>query len=58
MNQLEVVNRVVSGGLNPTMGEFNGIAQINKNVGIGWHCPIINLLKCFYPMYNGITIKR
>ncbi len=58
MNQLKVVNRVVSGGLNPIMGELNGIAQLNKNVGIGWHCPTINLFKCFYPMYNGIMIKR
>lgn len=58
LNQLEVVNRVVSWGFNPTMGELNGFTQLNKNVGIGWHCPTITLLKCFYTMYDGIMIKR
>jgi hypothetical protein len=52
------VNKVVSGGFNPTMGELNGITQLNKSVGIGWHCPFITLLKCFYIVYDGIMIKK
>ncbi len=57
LDQLGVVNRVVSWGFN-SIGELNGFTQLNKSVGIKWHCPTITLLKCFYTMYDGNMIKR